>query len=143
MKLPMRNQKVNRTINNKHREISIDDGMNQVNPPYNLTYLNEISSGDQQFVLSILSQFVKDTPVLLNEIREAYKKRDWADLHFLVHKFASTLLLVGLNDIHEEVSRLENFVKNRTDSMETGLLVEIVNHRCEVAVQVIKQDFNL
>ncbi len=117
--------------------------MNQVNPPYNLTYLNEISSGDRQFVLSILSQFVKDTPVLLDDIREAYKKRDWAELHFLVHKFASTLQLVGLNDIIEEVNQLETFAKNQTDSMETGRLVEIVNQRCEVAVQVIKQDFNL
>lgn len=117
--------------------------MNQINLPYNLSYLNEISSGDQQFVKSILSQFVNDTPALLIEIQDAYNKRKWTDLHFLVHKFASTLSLIGLNDIHEEMNRLENYAKNMTDSMETGRLVEIVNQRCKVAVQVIKQDFNL
>lgn len=117
--------------------------MNQVDPPYNLTYLNDISSGDKQFVLSILSQFVNDTPALLLEIQATYNERNWTDLHFLVHKIASTLSLIGLKDIHEDMSRLEKLAKDSTDSMETGRLVEFVIRRCEVAVQVIKHDFNL
>ena len=110
---------------------------------YDLTYLNELSSGDFLFVQSIIKQFVTEAPLVIEKIDTDYKLQNWDDLTFQVHKFAPNLAFVGINDIKEEMIDLEIFSKKQIHLTKIPQLVDILKKRCELAVSSLKRDFEL
>jgi HPt (histidine-containing phosphotransfer) domain-containing protein len=110
---------------------------------YNLAYLKELSAGDTLFVRSIVKQFVAEAPLVIQKIVNASREHNWDDLTYQVHKFIPNLAFVGISDIKDEMYNLELFSKNRTDLSTIPQLVNILEKRCELALNSLKKDFEL
>ena len=110
---------------------------------YDLTYLEELSAGDSNFVKSIITQFVAEAPNIIEKIKVYTEQRKWPELNYQVHKFASNLAFIGLHDIKDEISKVEASSKNLTDLAEIPAIVDIIVQRCEIAINALKKDFEL
>ena len=110
---------------------------------YDLTYLEEISAGDQQFVKSIISQFILEAPAVLDRIKTALQAENWADMEYEVHKFAPNLAFVGIDDLKDKMNTLEEMARLKIRDSETFRLLDSVTKRCELAIGDLKNDFNL
>jgi len=110
---------------------------------YDLTYLEELSAGDSGFVRSIITQFVSEAPLAIKKIKAYVEQRKWLDLNYEIHKFGSNLAFIGLNDIKNEVSKVEISSKNLSDLAEIPVLVDIIVQRCELAIASLTKDFEL
>ena len=82
---------------------------------YNLQYLEEISSGDREFIIDMLNDFVKNTPSVLAEIDGYINASDWAQLYKTLHKLIPTFEFVGAECIRTDLRNLEQFSKTQTN----------------------------
>jgi len=110
---------------------------------YDLSYLEELSAGDTAFIKSIISQFVAETPDVIANIKASTLQHNWALLNSLMHKFASSLSFIGLNEINEDVKKVENSSKNLSELAEIPALIDKIVERCEIAIDWLKKDFEL
>ena len=110
---------------------------------YDLSYLTELSAGDSSFIQSIISQFIAEAPTVIHNITVASGEQNWDELAYQVHKFAPNLAFIGINDIKEEVNKLEMFSKQRSNLETIPQLVDILSKRCELAINSLRKDFKL
>ncbi len=96
-------------INN---EVLTDD-MNYSVP--DLTYLRELSGGDEIFVKDMIAFFIENTPEKLNLMKEYALSGDHEKLRFAAHKLLSDLAFVGLPSAFAEVKKIENESKFMDD----------------------------
>lgn len=71
---------------------------------YDLAFLNQYYDNEEEFITSILSLYVKETPGSVTKIEECLNRRDWTMLKSLVHKVKTNLLMMG-------IKKAEPFVK--------------------------------
>ena len=82
-----------------------------MNLQLDLSYLNEISDGDNEFVASILSTFLEECPKDLAGMREGLDVGDLAAVGKLAHKNKSTLQLLGLLELKQLALDIEQTAK--------------------------------
>jgi len=83
-----------------------------------LSYLNEISDGDQDFVVSILSTFVEEVPKDIDHINKALEENNIAQVGKLAHKNKSTLQLLGLKNLKSLAFDIEQAAKKDASNPE-------------------------
>jgi len=77
----------------------------------NLDYLNEISAGDDQLILDLVDMFFEQIPEYQHSMHELYERKEWHNLGRIAHKAKSAVLMVGLNELAEELKNLEENAK--------------------------------
>nr|MBP9690072.1 Hpt domain-containing protein [Bacteroidia bacterium] len=65
----------------------------------NMAYLNEMSSGDIEFVVSMLIDWSAKLPEYLAELNLAMDNRNKGEIRFLAHKLYSTFHIIGALDL--------------------------------------------
>lgn len=76
-----------------------------------LTYLDEISNGNKDFVYELIDMFLEQMPEYQEIMNELYSKKDWYNLGRAAHKAKSAVLMVGMNDLAAELKKLEEYAK--------------------------------
>lgn len=105
-----------------------------------LEYLTQLSEGDDDFSISMLSYFIDNTPVVLNELKEFYDASEWKALRNAAHKFKPQLTFMGIKSIFEDVENIEqsaNYVQN-TDQIPP--LITKVDQVCRQAIEELKME---
>jgi HPt (histidine-containing phosphotransfer) domain-containing protein len=109
---------------------------------YDLSYLEEISGGDNAFVQSMVSQFIVEAPDIIKRLHEHAAAERWDELYFAIHKFAPNLAFVGLTGIRIHIDDLEDRCKHKLKLNTVPGLVSIIGETCEFAVKKLKEDFS-
>jgi len=78
---------------------------------FDLTYLQQLSNGDGQFIREILESFLEDSPSDLAALSEAAERSQRLAAAELLHKQQSTYALVGLRAVANEARELEQQIK--------------------------------
>ena len=86
-------------------------------PEFNTKYLEEVSGGNQQFILEMLQIFLSRTPEVFEILRKSVQEEDWETIGFYAHKLKATYAYVGLEELkkvfglktQEEVKKLIEF----------------------------------
>jgi len=73
-----------------------------------LSYLQELSSGNRSFEKEMLSLFMQQIPAELQEMRDAYEKHEFATVRSLAHKMKSSVPLVGANYLVPLLNQMED-----------------------------------
>ena len=86
---------------------------------YSLRHLDEID--DKEYSCEILQMFLRDTPLLLEEIREAVFCEDWDMAHKKAHKLRSSVGLLQMQQLLELVDKVEfkAFKKTELETIKT------------------------
>lgn len=113
------------------------------NKKFDLSYLEEISGGDQSFVNDIINDIVNGTPDIISRMDELSKANKWDDLYLLLHQFISSMAYVGLKETLSKLETIEYFVKNKIHINQIQALVIDVIVDLQLLVEQLKSQFKL
>lgn len=77
-----------------------------------LTFLNEISDGDQEFITDVLQTFLVEMPKDMSQLRAAIEAENIKDIGKVAHKTKSTLQTLGLHELKEMAYTIERSAKS-------------------------------
>ncbi|GAB1448686.1 MAG: Hpt domain-containing protein [Bacteroidetes bacterium] len=104
-----------------------------------LSYLNEISGGDQGFIREMLELFVNSTATEAPLFKELLDKGDYAGIGHLAHKMKAPIQMLGANNLFLLIRDLELFGKEASHTDKIPGMVEEVNNQVNLACEEINQ----
>jgi len=103
---------------------------------YNLSQLEQISRGNNAFVVKMISIFINQTNENISIIHENIKDDNLENIKRIAHKIKSNIDHMGIASIKQEVRRIENF------NLESGShkdFIDMTLHLCEVLKAVLTE----
>lgn len=76
-----------------------------------LTFLNEISDGDQGFITDVLTTFLEEMPKDMDHLKQAVQASNTLEISRVAHKTKSTLQTLGLHDLKDLAYSIEQRAK--------------------------------
>ena len=73
-----------------------------------LTYIDSICDGDKEMMKEFSDIFIEQVPEFIEELDAAFLKKDAEGLCKTAHKAKSTVSIMGLTDLAEELGKFEN-----------------------------------
>jgi HPt (histidine-containing phosphotransfer) domain-containing protein len=107
---------------------------------FDLTNLNEMLGGDQKAIFQMIKIFLQATPESLNELNKCYQKDDNDGVSKLAHKLKSSVDIFCINDIKQDIRRLENNTRDNINKDEVPDLVEKINSILNLAIEQVKEE---
>ena len=96
--IPLKNKQENKTFTSK----------NNNNNVINLTYLNELSNGQSDFIDKIIALFLSEIPIEIQHLETSVLQRDFKSIYACAHKIKSTISFAGLDDaIKKDLEQIE------------------------------------
>lgn len=88
------------------------------NPLFDTSNIERISSGDSEFVLSIITTFQKTVLLRLAEIEKGLAEKNSEIIQFSLHQLKSSIDILMINGIKETVLNLEKNIFQKTITFE-------------------------
>ncbi|MGS2762330.1 Hpt domain-containing protein [Sinomicrobium sp. M5D2P9] len=111
--------------------------------PYSLEKLEELSDGDRDFIASVVSVFIEETPSDMQELEQAVQAEDFDAIYRHAHKIKPNVDLLGMDKTTSLLRTLE--IKAREDADISGvkeMYAEAKGQILEVIAE-LKTDFAL
>lgn len=110
---------------------------------YDLSNLNEMLGGDRAAIFQMVKIFLQATPESLNELNTCFDKNDLDGVSKLAHKLKSSIDIFCVNEIKQDIRRLENNTKDNINVDEVPTLVQKINSILKLAIEQVKEEKNL
>jgi HPt (histidine-containing phosphotransfer) domain-containing protein len=107
---------------------------------FDLTNLNEMLGGDQKAIFQMVKIFLQATPESLNELNKCFQKEDYDGVGKLAHKLKSSVDIFCVNDIKQDIRRLENNTRDSVNLDEVPELVGKINNILNLAIEQVKEE---
>lgn len=107
---------------------------------FDLTNLNEMLGGDKKAILQMVKIFLQATPESLNELNKCYQKNDYDGVSKLAHKLKSSVDIFAINDIKQDIRRLENNTRDNINLDEVPDLVDKINTTLGLAIKQVEEE---
>ncbi len=88
--------------------------MNNLSNHIDLTELNNVADGDQDFMQETIRLLMQEIPDNLDHIKQYVAQRDVVSLKSLIHKMKSSFMLIGMKEVWPLVGTIE-----KSDSPDT------------------------
>ncbi|GLB53201.1 phosphotransfer protein [Neptunitalea chrysea] len=109
---------------------------------YNLGKIEELSGGDQDFILSVVALFIEEVPQDMEQIEFAISEKNFLKVYQHAHKIKPNVDLVGLDVAFQEILEIEQSAKNELFD-EVLEKYAVIKSEINEAVALLKKDFNL
>lgn len=70
-----------------------------------LSYLNQRTKSNPQLMMEMISLYLDQTPVLINEMKKNFTERNWDGLSAAVHKIIPSFSIMGISNDYETLAR--------------------------------------
>jgi len=108
---------------------------------YDLHYLNQVSGGNQEFIQEMITTFIQSVPDILNKIEKETDDKNWLKVKALLHQIKPSFVLLGANQIKEEIVSIENLDKNILPWKEVSQTIYNLLNKCKkIVASLAKQD---
>ena len=77
-----------------------------------LSYLEDIAGGSNEFIIEMIDMFLEQTPGYCNEIKQGIQDKDWKKVSELAHKVKPTLAFMGSNSAKDTMAGIEMDSRN-------------------------------
>ena len=105
-----------------------------------LSYLRQLSNGDNKFIKEMLSLFVDQTPDMLDRMTKYLELKDWKSLSSLAHKMKPSIMFVGLKEIEADLRMVEDYAGEVKHTEEISPMLSRIKNVCTAAVDEIKEE---
>jgi HPt (histidine-containing phosphotransfer) domain-containing protein len=78
-----------------------------------MTYLRDLSNGDERFIKKMLMMLLKQTPEGVGALENHYTNRDWESLRLAAHKLQASFLFMGIQKLPETIHEVEEYAGNK------------------------------
>lgn len=110
-----------------------------------LSYLESVAGGDQDFIKQMLEMFKASTLPELEKIDTFYQKKDWMMITSLAHKVKAPLQMLSQSSILEKVQQIEKNSKDKADLDKIPLLLseainemKLLHHDVDALISTMK-----
>jgi len=107
-----------------------------------LTYLRNISAGDNNLIKEMLEVFIEQVPEFTKNLEEAIKNKDIKVIAAIAHKAKSSAQIVGLNGLAESLKNLEHDALNNLKQNEYFYYLNNFKTTTTEAITKFKQIIN-
>lgn len=80
----------------------------------NLDYLNELSGGDNDFVIEMLKTYLEETSKDIDEIKRSFVEGNLQRISFLAHRCKAAFRMLGLDNMTDTAEHIEKEAKVET-----------------------------
>ena len=105
---------------------------------YNLDYLKRVSGNNEEFIREMIQTFVSSLPQTLEGIMAAVATEDWDAVSRLSHQIKPSFTLMGLDQLREKASLIEEHGRTRTDLHALPQKVEEFVAYCQNVVEELR-----
>ena len=74
---------------------------------FDLTYLEELAKGNNDFITKMLSLFIEHTPAAVKEIQVAYNEENFEQVRKLAHHIKPSIDNMGIRCLKNEIREIE------------------------------------
>lgn len=87
-----------------------------------LSYLKDVSSGSNEFMIEMIDLFLAQTPEYFENLAQFIKDENWVKVGELAHKIKPTLAFMGADAAKETMAEIENKARNliNTETISTS-----------------------
>lgn len=110
---------------------------------YDLTLVNELARGNQEFIVNLSKIFVDTVPVTAAEMVQACAQEDWEQVGKLAHKLKSTIDTLGIHSLKDDIRLLEKNGKNKQDLESIPPMVAKTDSVISQVTAQLRSAFNL
>lgn len=107
---------------------------------FDLTNLNEMLGGDQKAIYQMVKIFLQATPESLSELNKSFQKNDYDGVSKLAHKLKSSVDIFCVNEIKQDIRRLENNTRESINIDEVPELVHKINTILNLTIDQVKEE---
>ena len=104
------------------------DTMQGTGKLYDLTMIQSVSGGDEEFIKKMIALFIETVPNNIREMSEAAGQQDWDLAGKLAHKLKSTIDSMGIKSVRDDIRKIESLCKEKKQLEEVPALVTRVDH---------------
>lgn len=104
----------------------------------NLSYLNEISDGDNDLVLEIINIFITEVPTYIMMMKDYHQKEYWNELSKLAHKAKASSSIMGMKQLTNELKNLEILAKEKKDTRLYSSFILNIENQFNLAIEELK-----
>jgi PAS domain S-box-containing protein len=107
-----------------------------------LTYLNKRTKAKPELMMEMIVLFLKQTPDLIEEMKQSLNQKDWQRLYSVVHKIIPSFSIMGMNKDPEEIAKkIQEYAKNLKHLVRIKKLVLQLEKICSDACQELEEEF--
>jgi len=117
------------------------DTLNDTDKLYNLSLVNDLAEGNQDFIKSLIQIFIDNTPADCAAMLAAVEIQDWEQAGKLSHKLKSTVDTMQIASIKEDVRFIELNGKHKTNIEQIPAIAQKVNEVITVTTTQLKAEF--
>lgn len=107
---------------------------------YDLSNLEQMSDGDKEFMVTMISYFVDNTPEVLENLYTKTKNQDWEAVKQIANKLKPQLNYVGINQIEDEVEQIEQYADKKENLDKIPAMVENSTRVCRQALEQLNEE---
>ncbi len=103
-----------------------------------LSYLEAMTEGDKGLIQELIGIFSTQVREYIAQMRKFLAEQNWSELSKLAHKAKSTVAIMGMKDLAEQLKQLELLAKHQE---KTGTYAEYIDHfasECREALTELK-----
>lgn len=130
---------VKHTIN-KNGIPSLDNEVNSNQPLYNLNVLQNLSRGNDEFVLKMVGVFVEQTIATIEKIDAALESNNFLEISQLIHKIRPSTESMGVLSIQSEMKTLEKIAKETQNKGQITAIYTLVKKTLLLVISQLQKN---
>ena len=99
-----------------------------------LTYLKQVSNGDNAFIKEMIEVYMQQTPEAICNLEKHLKNKDWKKLQAVTHKMKPSFSFFGLTHLNTLVNDLEEYADKAIHLEMIPGMIQKVKQTCEKAM---------
>ncbi|OYU96174.1 MAG: hypothetical protein CFE21_07120 [Bacteroidetes bacterium B1(2017)] len=107
-----------------------------------LTYLKEISGGDNSFIKEMLELYITTTATEAELYHELLAKNDFEGIGHLAHKMKAPIQMLGANELFNTIRSLEQYGKEGSHLDQMPAMINKINELVDNSIVEIKEILN-
>jgi PAS domain S-box-containing protein len=108
-----------------------------------LSYLSKLTNSNPKLMAEIISSYLKQTPPLLQTMKQSFKNKDWHLLKASVHKMIPSFAIMGINtEITEIAKKIQEYAFSLELSKELDELILKLEKVCHQSCKELEIELN-
>lgn len=109
---------------------------------YDLSYLKENISNDEDVIRELIMIFLENTPQDLKNLNRAYNENNLEQVALTAHKMKSSLDVLKIKPLHDVIRRIDKPFKAEEFKDELPEIINKINNVIETVIGQLQDDFS-
>jgi PAS domain S-box-containing protein len=110
---------------------------------FSLDKIKEVASGNEEFIVKMISIFVQNTPDLVQRMHISLQTGDFDQVYSMAHQLKPSIDLLEINEITQLIRHIEESSRNRMELDTLSDKIDTVDSVLTYVVGKLKADFNV